>query len=49
VDFLGTKNIFKDFGLESVLYLDNQGERTGEMAWLCKEHLFQGDQKKRVG
>jgi len=49
VDFLRTKVILKDFGLERVLYLDNQGQRTEEMAWLCEEHLSQGEQKKRVG
>jgi hypothetical protein len=48
VDFLRTKVILKDFGLERVLYLDNQGQRTGEMAWLCEEHLSQGEQKKEL-
>jgi hypothetical protein len=48
VDFLRTKVILKDFGLERVLYLDNQGQRTGEMAWLCEEHLVQGEQKKEL-
>jgi hypothetical protein len=48
VNFLSTKDILKDFGLERVLYLDNQGQRTGEMAWLCEEHLSQGEQEKRV-
>ncbi len=48
VDFLKTKVILKDFGLERVLYLDNQGQTTGEMAWLCEEHLVQGEQKKEL-
>jgi hypothetical protein len=48
VDFLRTKVIFKDFGLERVLYLDDQGQRTEEMAWLCEEHLSQGEQKKEL-
>ncbi len=48
VDFLRTKVILKDFGLERVLYLDNQGQRTEEMAWLCEEHLSQGEQKKEL-
>jgi len=48
VDFLRTKFILKDFGLERVLYLNNQGQRTGEIAWLCKEHLSQGEQKKEL-
>jgi len=48
VDFLGTKKILKDFGLERVLYRDNQGQRTREVAWLCKEHLLQGEQKKEL-
>jgi hypothetical protein len=48
VDFLRTKVILKDFGLERVLYLDKQGQRTEEMAWLCEEHLSQGEQKKEL-
>jgi hypothetical protein len=48
VDFLRTKVILEDFGLERVLYLDNQGQRTEEMAWLCEEHLSQGEQKKEL-
>jgi hypothetical protein len=49
VDFLKTtKGILKDFGLERVLYLDNQGQRTEEMAWLCEKHLFQGEQRKEL-
>jgi hypothetical protein len=48
VDFLKTKVIQKDFGLERVLYLDNQGQTTGEMAWLCEEHLVQGEQEKEL-
>jgi len=48
VDFLSTKAILTDFGLERVLYVDNQGQRTGEMAWLCKEHLSQGEQNKEL-
>ncbi|KAH9572376.1 hypothetical protein CY35_02G145900 [Sphagnum magellanicum] len=48
VDFLRTKVILKDFGLQRVLYLDNQGQTTGEVAWLCEEHLSQGEQKKEL-
>jgi hypothetical protein len=48
VDFLRTKVILKDFGLERVLYLDNQGQRTEEMAWLCEEHLSQGERKNEL-
>jgi hypothetical protein len=48
VDFLRTKVILKDFGLERVLYVDNLGQRTGEMAWLCEEHLSQGERKKEL-
>ncbi len=48
VDFLSTKPILKDFGLERVVYLDDQGEKTEEMAWLCEEHLSQGEQKKEL-
>jgi hypothetical protein len=48
VDFLRPKQILKDFGLERVLYLDNQGQTTEEMAWLCEEHLSQGEQNKEL-
>jgi hypothetical protein len=48
LDFLRTKVILKDFGLERVLYMDNLGQRTGEVAWLCEEHLSQGEQKKEL-
>jgi hypothetical protein len=48
VDFLKTKEIPKVFGLERVLYLDNQGQTTDDMAWLCEEHLSQGEQKKEL-
>jgi len=49
VDFLSTKKILKDFGLERVVYLNNQGQPTKEVAWLCQEHLSQGVQKKELG
>jgi hypothetical protein len=48
VDFLRPKEILKDFGLERVVYLDNQRQRTEEMAWLCEEHLSQGEQNKEL-
>jgi tRNA nucleotidyltransferase/poly(A) polymerase len=41
VDFLKDKSILKEFGLQRVIYKD---EQTAEVAWICEEHLKEGEQ-----
>ncbi|KAH8955533.1 hypothetical protein BDL97_08G144400 [Sphagnum fallax] len=39
VDFLKDKSILKDFGLQRVIYKD---EQTAEVGWICEKHLKKG-------
>jgi tRNA nucleotidyltransferase/poly(A) polymerase len=41
VDFLKDKSILKKFGLQRVIYKD---EQTAEVGWICEEHLKKGEQ-----
>jgi len=41
VDFLENKSILKEFGLQRVIYKD---EQPAEVGWICEEHLKKGEQ-----
>jgi hypothetical protein len=41
VDFLKDKSILKEFGLQQVIYKD---EQTADVGWICEEHLKKGEQ-----
>jgi hypothetical protein len=41
VDFLKDKSILKDFGLQRVIYKD---EQKAEVGWICEKHLKKGEQ-----
>ncbi len=45
VDFLKDKSILKEFGLQRVIYKD---EQTAEVGWICEEHLKKGEQSGQL-